>query len=158
MAAELDFRHVSAAHGDGATLVAAMIEEMRELYDGLDLLSPAMPVASATEMGPPSGTFLVGYRDGEAVCGGGIKRLPDGACEIKRMYVVPAARRQGVARALLRALEDAARGLSYDIARLDTGPRQPHAQGLYEAEGYLAVPNFNGNPVATFFGEKRLPG
>jgi GNAT superfamily N-acetyltransferase len=157
MAAELDFRHVSAAHGDGATLVAAMIEEMRELYDGLDLLSPDMPVAGATEMGPPGGTFLVGYRDGESVCGGGIKRLPDGGCEIKRMYVVPAARRQGVARALLRALEGAARGLGYDIARLDTGPRQPHAQGLYESEGYLAVPNFNGNPVATFFGEKRLP-
>jgi hypothetical protein len=39
---------------------------------------------------------------------------------------------------------------------LDTGPRQAHAQGLYEAEGYVAIANFNGNPVATFFGEKRL--
>ena len=29
------------------------------------------------------------------------------------------------------------------------------SQGLYEAEGYVAVDNFNGNPVATFFGEKR---
>jgi hypothetical protein len=49
-----------------------------------------------------------------------------------------------------------ARGLGYQVARLDTGPRQPHAQGLYESEGYVAVENFNGNPVATFFGEKRL--
>jgi hypothetical protein len=57
---------------------------------------------------------------------------------------------------LLHALEDAARGLGYRIARLDTGPRQPHAQGLYEAEGYRTVPNFNGNPVATPFGEKLL--
>jgi GNAT superfamily N-acetyltransferase len=155
---ELDFRHVSLAEGDGAAMVAAMIDEMRKLYDGLDLLSPDMPVAGAAEMGPPGGTFLVGYRDGEPVCGGGIKRLPDGACEIKRMYVVPAARRQGVARALLRALEDAARDLGYDIARLDTGPRQPHARGMYESEGYAPVGNFNGNPVATFFGEKRLSG
>src|SRR5262245_28304908 len=105
-----------------------MIHEMRDLYDGLDLLSPDMPAAGAAEMGPPGGTFLVGYRDGEAVCGGGIKRLPDGACEIKRMYVVPAARGQGVARMLLGALEDAARGLGYDLVRLDTGPRQPHAR------------------------------
>ena len=59
---------------------------------------------------------------------------------------------------LLRALEDAARGLSYRIARLDTGPRQPHARGLYESEGYVAIGNFNSNPVATFFGEKRLSG
>jgi GNAT superfamily N-acetyltransferase len=74
------------------------------------------------------------------------------------MYVVPAARGQGVARTLLRALEDAARGLGYRIARLDTGPRQPHARGLYESEGYVPIANFNDNPVATFFGEKRLLG
>jgi GNAT superfamily N-acetyltransferase len=155
---ELDFRHVSAADGDGATLVAAMIEEMRELYHGLDLNAPDMPTAGAADLGPPGGTFVVGYCDGQPVCGGGIKRLPDEACEIKRMYVVPAARRQGVARALLRALEEAARGLGYDIARLDTGPLQPHARGLYESEGYAAIENFNGNPVATFFGEKQLSG
>ena len=100
--------------------------------------------------------FLVGYRDDVAVCGGGLKRLPDGACEIKRMYVVPEARGQGVARELLHALEDAARGLGYAIARLDTGPRQAHAQAFYEREGYRPVGNFNANPVATYFGEKQL--
>ena len=71
---------MSAADGDGAALVAAMIEEMRELYwdvgGRLDLNAPDMPTAGAAELGPPGGTFLVGYRDGEAVCGGGIKRLP----------------------------------------------------------------------------------
>jgi hypothetical protein len=41
---------------------------------------------------------------------------------------------------------------------LDTGPRQPHARGLYESEGYVPIANFNDNPVATFFGEKRLLG
>jgi GNAT superfamily N-acetyltransferase len=70
--------------------------------------------------------------------------------------VVPAARCRGHARVLLHALEDAARGLGYAVARLDTGPRQSHAQRLYEDEGYVAVGNFNDNPVATFFGEKRL--
>jgi len=162
MAADLDFRHVSAAHGDGARLLAAMVAEMRELYwdigDGLDLNAPDMPAAGPAEMSPPGGTFLVGYRDGQAVCAGGIKRLPDGACEIKRMYVVPEARGQGIAKALLSALEDAARELGYDIARLDTGPRQPHARAMYEAAGYVPIANFNGNPVATFFGEKRLAG
>jgi len=160
MGSELDFRPVPAGTGDGAALVAAMIDEMRELYwdiaGGLDLNSPDMPKATPAELGPPAGVFLVGYRDGVAVCGGGVKRLPDGGCEIKRMYVVPAAREQGLARMLLHALEDAARGLGYQVARLDTGPRQQRAKGLYESEGYVAVENFNGNPVATFFGEKRL--
>jgi GNAT superfamily N-acetyltransferase len=160
MASELDFRPVSISSGDGAELVAAMIDETRRLYcdvgDGLDLESPNMPKAGPAELGPPGRVYLVGYRDGVAVCGGGIKRLPDGGCEIKRMYVVPTARRQGLARVLLHELENAARGLGYEIVRLDTGPRQPHAKALYEAEGYVAVDNFNGNPVATFFGEKRL--
>lgn len=160
MGSDLRFQHVPVSTGDGAALVAAMVAEMRELYwdirGGLDIEGSDMPKAGAAELGPPDGTFLVGYRDGTPVCGGGIKRLPDGACEIKRMYVVPDERGKGLARVLLHALEDAARGLGYRIARLDTGPRQSHAQGLYEAEGYRPVPNFNGNPVATFFGEKRL--
>jgi GNAT superfamily N-acetyltransferase len=164
MKTELVFRPVPSDVGDAAALVAAMVEEMRELYwdvggagsGGLDLDSPDMPKAGPSELGPPGGVFLVGYRDGAAVCGGGLKRLPDGACEIKRMYVVPDARGHGVARELLHALEHAARGLGYAIARLDTGPRQAHAQGFYEREGYLPVGNFNDNPVATYFGEKRL--
>lgn len=74
------------------------------------------------------------------------------------MYVVPDERGKGLATVLLQALEDAARGLGYQIARLDTGARQPHAQRMYEAAGYEPVGNFNGNPVATYFGEKRLVG
>ncbi|MCW2516497.1 MAG: MarR family transcriptional regulator [Mycobacterium sp.] len=164
MPTELVFRPVPSDFGDAAALVAAMVAEMRELYwdvggtgsGGLDLDSPDMPKAGPAELGPPGGVFLVGYRDGVAVCGGGLKRLPDGACEIKRMYVVPAARGQGVARELLHALENAARELGYTIARLDTGPRQAHAQGFYEREGYRPIANFNDNPVATYFGEKHL--
>lgn len=162
MATHLVFRAAPSDVGDAAALVAAMLAEMRELYwdvggsGGLDLDSPDMPKAGPAELGPPGGVFLVGYHGDVAVCGGGLKRLPDGACEIKRMYVVPAARGQGVARKLLHALEDAARGLGYSIARLDTGPRQAHAQGFYEREGYHAVGNFNDNPVATYFGEKQL--
>ena len=133
-----------------------MVAEMAVLYDGLDLNAPGMPKAGPAELGPPGGLYLVGYRDGDPVCGGGLKRLPDGTCEIKRMYVVPQARRTGVASALLAALEGAARDLGYRIARLDTGSRQPHAQAFYEASGYQRVENFNDNPAAAFHGEKRL--
>jgi len=153
---ELEFRSALADTGDAAELLAAMVAEMRDLYDGLDLDAPGMPRAGPAELGPPGGVYLVGYRDGVAVCGGGLKRLPDGTCEIKRMYVVPGARRSGVARALLAALEDAARGLGYRVAGLDTGDRQPHAQAFYEAAGYRRVGNFNDNPAAAFHGEKRL--
>ena len=137
-------------------MIAAMRTEMAELYDGLELDGAAMPKAGPGELGPPGGGFLVGYENGAAICCGGVKRLDASACEIKRMYVVPAARGRGVARELLVALEDFARELGYAIARLDTGPRQPGARHLYESAGYAPIENFNANPVATFFGEKRL--
>ena len=140
-----------------ASLVCAMRAEMAQMYDGLDIDNSSMPKAGPNELGPPGGRFVVGFdRDGRALCCGGIKRLEGGTCEIKRMYVVPEARRRGAARALLEALEDAARELGYTIARLDTGPRQPWAERMYRGAGYRPIENFNGNPVASFFGEKSL--
>ncbi len=152
----LDFRHCRADQEPGAGLVQQMRDEIAALYDGLDLDGPNMPKAGPGELGPPGGTFVVGFENDRPVCCGGIKRLPDGACEIKKMFVAPAARQRGVARALLRELERRARELGYALARLDTGPRQGRAQLMYERAGYVAIANFNANPVATFFGEKRL--
>jgi len=152
----IEFRSGRVGDGDGAVLAQAMRDEIAEIYDGLALDGPDMPKAGPNELSAPGGTFLVGYRDDQPICCGGVKRLPDGTCEIKKMYVVPAARGQGVARELLFALEDAARTLGYTVARLDTGPRQPRARHLYESEGYMPIHNFNGNPVATFFAEKAL--
>jgi GNAT superfamily N-acetyltransferase len=126
------------------------------MYDGLELDGDTMPRAGQAELSPPGGAFLVGWIDDEPVCCGGVKRLNERICEIKKMYVVPAARGTGVARRLLHALQDRARELGYEIARLDTGPRQTNARGLYEAEGYARIEDFNGNPVAVFWGEKSL--
>jgi GNAT superfamily N-acetyltransferase len=153
----VSFRPVPMDREPARSLELAMREEMAVVYEGLDLDSPEMPKAGPAELGPPGGTFLVGFdEDEQPVCCGGIKALPDGTCEIKRMYVTPAARGRGVARELLAALEDAARALGYDVARLDTGPRQPHAERMYRRAGYAPVANFNANPVASFFGEKLL--
>jgi GNAT superfamily N-acetyltransferase len=152
----IEFRDGRVDEGDGGRLARAMRTEISELYDGLQLDHGAMPAAGPAELNPPAGRFLVGYEDGQAMCCGAIKRLDARICEFKRMYVVPEARGRGVARALLEALETRARELGYAVARLDTGPRQPAAQHLYESAGYTAIGNFSGNPVASFFGEKPL--
>ena len=59
--------------------------------------------------------------------------------EIKRMYVRPAARRGGVGRRILLALEEAAAGHGYATLRLETGPLQLEAIALYERVGYRRV-------------------
>ncbi len=156
VAAPVQFRDAKVDAGPGAGLAQAMRDEIAWMYAGLELDGEGMPRAGAAELSPPGGAFLVGWREGRPVCCGGVKRLDERACEIKKMYVAPEVRRQGVARVLLRALEDKARELGYVIARLDTGPRQHTAERLYRSAGYAPIENFNANPVASFWGEKPL--
>jgi GNAT superfamily N-acetyltransferase len=150
----IEARTVPADQPPATDLVDAMVAELVPLYGRIDV--PEAPSATAADFSPPRGGFVVLYDDGAPIAGGGIKGLADGACEIKRMYVVPERRGQGLARVLLAALEDEARRLGYAIARLDTGPEQPGAQKLYETSGYAPIGNFNNNPFASYWGEKRL--
>jgi len=152
----IEFRPAAVDAGDGELLVQAMRDEIAELYDGLDLDGPTMPAAGASELRAPGGGFVVGYVDATPACCGGVKRLDERSCEIKKMYVVPPLRGRGVARALLHELEDVARRLGYELVRLDTGPHQGHAQTLFESEGYTPIEDFNGNPIAVFWGEKPI--
>src|SRR5256885_3402772 len=115
MAIEIDFRPGHVDCGDGADLAQGMRDEIAALYEGLQLDGDDMPKAGPAELSPPRGSFLVGYSGSRPVCCGGVKELPDGACEIKKMFVVPEARGQGVARALLVALEEEARRLGYAV-------------------------------------------
>ena len=57
--------------------------------------------------------------------------------EIKRLWIDPSARGLGLSRKLMTVLEDEARGLGFEIARLETGILQPEALGLYRALGYV---------------------
>ncbi len=112
---------------------------------------------TAAELRQPHGAYLVGFDADVVDAGGGLRRLTDDVAEIKRMFVRPAFRSRGVARALLAALEQEARRLGYSATRLDTGPRQEHGMALYRSAGYLDVPAYNDNPFACFWGEKTLP-
>ncbi|HXA73124.1 MAG TPA: GNAT family N-acetyltransferase [Acidimicrobiales bacterium] len=135
-------------------LLAQMRVELNDVYDSFNRLDnpPLVP----DELRGPDGAYLVGYEGAEAVAGGGLRRLDDGVAEIKRMFVCPAARSRGVARALLEALEQTARELGYERIRLDTGPKQVHGLALYRSAGYVDVPPYNDNPFACFWGEKVL--
>jgi GNAT superfamily N-acetyltransferase len=131
-----------------------MRAELIGVYDNASRLDnpPLLPA----ELRAPGGAYYVGYEGNQAVAGGGVRRLGDGVAEIKRMYVRPEARSHGVAAQLLGVLEEAARALGYAAVRLDTGPKQVHAQRLYRAAGYADIAAYNDNPFACFWGEKRL--
>lgn len=118
-------------------MIAAALADLAARYGGE---GDATPV-EAEQFAPPQGVFLVAYLDGMPVgCGGWRSRGDD--AEIKRMYTAPSARGMGVARAVLRALEDSARAAGRRRVILEAGYRQPEAISLYESQGYRRIPNF----------------
>ena len=75
-----------------------------------------------------------------AACGGW--RAHGADAELKRMYVSPAFRGRGLARAVLEALERTAAEAGFARVILETGQRQPEAIALYRSSGYEPVPSF----------------
>lgn len=68
---------------------------------------------------------------------------PDGqTAELKRMFVRPAARGNGIASALLDRVEQRARALGYRRLWLETGTAQPEAIQFYERRGYQPIPTY----------------
>jgi uncharacterized protein (DUF952 family)/N-acetylglutamate synthase-like GNAT family acetyltransferase len=132
-----------------AALLEADEAELAELYG-------AVTVQPREQLRPPDGDFLVGWLDGEPVACGGLRRHDEHRGEIRRMYVVPAARSRGVGRALLAAVEGAAARLGYPVVVLDTGPKQPHAELLYRSAGYAEIDPYRPESNASFFGEKSV--
>lgn len=137
-------RRVPFTHPDVQALVTEVQAEYVARYGGPDN-GPIDP----TMFDAPTGAFLVAYRDEDPVAMGGWRLRPDvqrlggtRLAEIKRMYVAPRARRQGLARLVLEHLEQTARDLGVDILVLETGIAQPEAIALYESSGYKPVEKF----------------
>ncbi|MEP6982218.1 MAG: GNAT family N-acetyltransferase [Sphingomicrobium sp.] len=86
--------------------------------------------------GPPDGALLVAEEDGRVVGCVALKRLDEGRCEMKRLFVDAAAHGTGAGQALARAIIDRAKSLGYSRMMLDTGPKQVEAQGLYRKLGF----------------------
>ncbi|GAA4502250.1 GNAT family N-acetyltransferase [Hymenobacter ginsengisoli] len=85
---------------------------------------------------------VVAYLADEPVGCGAFKEFAGDTVEIKRMFVQPTHRQQGVAQAVLAELERWASELGYPSCVLETGKRQPEAIGLYERSGYARTPNY----------------
>lgn len=88
---------------------------------------------------PPSGRLLLARVGGEPAGCVALRDLGGGACEMKRMFVMPGHQGRGVGLALAtRFLAEAAEA-GYRVARLDTGPLQHEAHQLYARFGFRRI-------------------
>lgn len=85
---------------------------------------------------------VLAYIEGVPVGCGAIKEFATPVWEVKRMFVQPNKRGQGIASAVLRELETWAREIHCEKLLLETGLAQPEAIALYEKRGYQRMPNY----------------
>ncbi|WP_296683745.1 GNAT family N-acetyltransferase [Flavobacterium sp.] len=86
---------------------------------------------------------VVGYQDNYVVGCGAFKPYNKTTAEIKRMFVRPNFRGQGIAKGILSALENWASEYGFTNCILETGTNNPQAIQLYTKMGYSIIPNYD---------------
>jgi ribosomal protein S18 acetylase RimI-like enzyme len=122
---------------------------------GIDL-DAEIAAGPPANLAPPDGALLLARVEGDPAALGGIRHLDTPAAEVKSMYVAPAYRGTGLARAMLAELERIARDRGCRATRLDTSRYLTAAVALYRSAGYREVADYNGNPKADLWFERRL--
>ena len=113
--------------------IVGLLDELNKALSGY--ADDQRHALSIDQLFQPGVLFFLARLAGEAVGCGGVAFFDDYA-EVKRMYSKPSVRGQGVARALLKRLEDEARGAGQKILRLETGIHQHEALRFYEKSGF----------------------
>jgi len=96
--------------------------------------------------GPPEGCLFVAFQGDKSVGCIGLRKLEHDVCEMKRLFVKPDYRGQGIGKALAEAAICEARKLGYRSMRLDTMPSMKEAIALYESLGFERIDPYRYNP------------
>jgi len=133
---DLKLIRTHSAHTDFMQLVALLDQELA-LRDGDEhsFYAQFNKVDAIKEV-------IVAYKNEFPVACGAIKAFSETAAEVKRMFVHPDYRNQGIAIKILAELEQWAKELGYSECVLETGKKQPEAIALYQKAGYQVTPNY----------------
>jgi GNAT superfamily N-acetyltransferase len=135
-----DIRLGDPNHQAVVRLLYALDEEIRARYD--EPIEDFVLRLDPEEVAPGHGAFVVAWAHEKAVGCGAVRLIDNETAELKHMYIVPDYRRQGIAGAILRTLEDHARALGATRVVLETVIDPPAAVALYRAAGYEQIPKF----------------
>jgi putative acetyltransferase len=136
---------------------SAQIEQVRELFleyaeslgfslcfQGFDTELAALP----GDYAPPPGRLLLAEHQGRAAGCVALHKLAAQVCEMKRLYLRPEFRGQGLGRLLCERTLSEARSIGYRHLRLDTvEPLMKDAVALYRRLGFRETAPYRPNPI-----------
>lgn len=97
---------------------------------------------------PPDGRLLLGYRNDELAGCVALRKIGEGVCEMKRLFLRDQFRGQGLGRKLIEAIISEAKEMGYQRMRLDTlPPKMNDAIALYRSYGFREIDSYYDNPV-----------
>ena len=96
---------------------------------------------------PPRGQLLLAVIDDQPAGCVALRPLRDKACEMKRLFVPPAFRGQGIGRKLAEQIIAEARQIGYAMMKLDTLPRLKPATDLYTRLGFCQCRPYYDTPL-----------
>lgn len=145
----LSIRHITKEGQDLDTIRQLFRDYEKELDADLcfqsfedELRDPLM------KYGPPSGDLMLARWQSEVAGCIALSKLNDpGACEMKRLYVKPAFRKNRIGQMLVEELLKCAREKKYKVMRLDTLRKLGPAINLYKKYGFIEVLPYYPNPL-----------
>jgi len=131
--------------------LAAYFRLLSERVPGVSAAVVPDPDPDADLFRPPQGVFLLAWCDRLPVGCVSLRPFAPGVGEVKRLWVDPAARGLGLARRLMRAVQDQARDLGYRRLNLDTNAALSEAIALYRRDGWTETAPYTGFPATHWF-------
>lgn len=132
----ITIKRTESSDPDFPLLVALLNFELRERYGELQVLYDQYNHISNLD------TVVIAYTNDIPAGCGCFKKFDDTSVEIKRMFVKPAGRKQGIASAILSELEIWAKEDGYTFTVLETANQQHESIALYQKQGYQVIPNY----------------
>jgi putative acetyltransferase len=121
-------------------LPAMRAETLQRYWDVLD----ASTSPPTNDLLADRSAFLTARLDGKPVGCAALRPMEE-AAKVRRRYVAPSVRRQGIGRRRLTALEQMASLSGCHTLRLAPGARQPEAIALCESLGFHRIPPYGGH-------------
>lgn len=105
----------------------------------------------------PLGRLILALDENKPIGCIALRKLDEGICEMKRLYVKPSTRGKGLGKLLVKAVIDEAIKIGYKKMRLDTVPQMKEAIDLYRSIGFYEIESYRENPIeGAFYMEMKL--